>query len=399
MENIQKKRIKKSILDKKISRRDFIKYSIIGLGCLGAGGYFLNKALKKKTKELFEGEAPKELWKWSKEAYHYVKLGNNVQCKLCPNNCLLEPNDRSFCRVRVNKDGKLYTLVYGNPCSVHVDPIEKKPLFHFLPTTKTFSIATAGCNYRCLNCQNWTISQQKPEDTQNYDLPPEGVVALAQKEDCKNIAYTYSEPSIFYEYMYDTSKLASAKNIKNLWITNGSMNEKPLKEFCKYLDAANVDLKGFKQSIYGDLNQGHLQTVLDTLKTLKQEKVWFEVTNLVVPTWTDDIDMIKEMCEWLYKNIGPDYPLHFSRFTPQHKLTHLPPTSVTVLEQARKIALDSGLNYVYIGNVPGHKAQNTYCPKCNIIVIERKGYTVNKDNLVNGACKACGETIAGVWEA
>jgi len=391
---------RKSILNKKISRRDFIKYGIIGVCSLGVGGYLLNRyVLKKKVTDVFESGAPKELWKWSKEAYHYVKLGKNVQCKLCPNNCLLEPNDRSVCRVRVNKDGKLYTLVYGNPCSVHVDPIEKKPLFHFLPTTKAFSIATAGCNFRCLNCQNWTISQQKPEDTQNYDLMPEKVVELAQQQDCKSIAYTYNEPSVFYEYMYDTSKLALKKNIKNLWITNGSMNEQPLIEFCKYLDAANVDLKSFKQSIYSDLNSGHLQTVLDTLKTLKQEKVWFEVTNLVVPTWTDDIDMIAEMCDWLYKNIGSDYPLHFSRFSPQYKLTHLPPTSVSFLEQAHKTALDSGIKFVYIGNVPGHKAQNTYCPKCNKIVIERKGYVTNTDNLVNGTCKFCGEKIAGVWEA
>lgn len=390
---------KKSILNKKISRRDFIKYGLIGVGCLAGAGLLLNKALKKGITLDYDDTAPKELWKWSKEAYHYEKIQSNVQCKLCPNECLLAPEQRSFCRVRVNKEGKLYTLVYGNPCSVHVDPIEKKPLFHFLPTTNAFSIATAGCNYRCLNCQNWEISQRKPEDTNNYDAMPDKIVEAAIQQDCQSIAYTYNEPTVFYEYMYDTSKIASSKGIKNLWITNGSMNEKPLVDFCKYLDAANIDLKGFDKSVYGELNAGHLKTVLDTLKNLKKENVWFEVTNLVVPTWTDDMDMIKEMTDWLFKNIGPDYPLHFSRFHPQYKLTHLPATPISVLEKARKIALDSGLNYVYIGNVPGHEAQNTYCPRCNKIVIERNGYKIKQNNLEDDKCKFCNEEIAGVWKA
>ena len=392
------KKIKKeSFLNKKISRRDFIKYSIAGLAGIGVAGYFLKKYFSRKTSSIFTGEAPQSLWKWSKEAYHYSKLGNNVQCNVCPHQCILADNDRSICRNKVNKNGKLYTLAYGNPCSVHIDPIEKKPLFHFLPSTRVFSIATAGCSFRCLNCQNWEISQSRPEDTSNYDLMPKYVVNAALKENCSSIAYTYSEPTSFYEYMYDTSKIAKANRIKNLWITSGYINEEPLIDLCNYLDAANVDLKSFKEEIYNELNSGKLKPVLSTLKTLKEQKKWFEVTNLIVPTYTDDLDMIREMCSWLVKNIGKDYPLHFSRFSPAYKLVYLPPTPVDVLEKAREIALDIGLKYVYIGNVPGHEAENTYCPKCNKIIIGRKGYIITQNNLVNGNCRFCGESIAGVW--
>ena len=226
---------------KKISRREFIKYCIVGVATLSFGSYIVKKYLFNKKSI----ETTTELWKWSKEAYHYIKFGDAVRCQLCPNRCLIKEGERSFCRVKTNKNGKLYTLAYGNPCAIHIDPIEKKPLFHFLPGTKAFSIATAGCNFRCLNCQNWTISQFRPEDTKNYDLMPNQVVDNALKYNCETIAYTYSEPVAFYEYMYDTAKLASEHNIKNLWITNGYINTKPLKDLCNYIDAANVDLKSF----------------------------------------------------------------------------------------------------------------------------------------------------------
>jgi len=397
---MEKKKINRfeKFLNKKITRRDFIKYGLIGLAGITASGYFLKKIFQTPAKNIFKGRAPEKLWKWSKEAYHYTKLGKNVQCNVCPNKCILEENDRSICRNKVNKNKKLYTIAYGNPCSVHVDPIEKKPLFHFLPQSLAFSIATAGCNFRCLNCQNWTISQMQPEQTTNHDLMPKQIVENAIKNKCSSIAYTYSEPTAFYEYMYDTSKIASSNQIKNLWITNGYMNEEPLRDLCNYLDAANVDLKSFKEEIYNELNSGSLNPVLNTLKTLKQEKKWFEITNLVIPSWTDDFGMIKEMCQWLHKNGFDDYPLHFSRFSPQYKLMHLPPTSVSTLNKAREIAIDQGIKFVYIGNVPGSKAKNTYCPKCSKIVIRRKGYTITENNLTNGSCKFCGEKIPGVWE-
>jgi len=395
---VKKKSRVERVLYKKISRREFIKRAVISAGVLSISAYAISQLLKSPVKSTtFKGDAPAELWKWSKEAYHYTKLGNNVQCHVCPNQCILGENDRSVCRVKINKNGKLYTLAYGNPCAAHVDPVEKKPLYHFLPGSTALSISTAGCNFRCLNCQNWQISQSKPEETRNTDLMPGRVVGVALSNNCKSIAYTYSEPTAFYEYMYDSSKLAKEHGIRNLWITNGYMNNEALVDLCQYLDAANVDLKSFDEKIYNKLNSGSLKPVLETLKTLKEQGVWFEVTNLVVPNWTDKYDMIREMSEWLYKNIGPDYPVHFSRFSPMYKLTHLPPTPVTTLETARQIALDAGMKYVYIGNVPLHKANNTYCSGCEKILIERKGYQIKQNNLVNGNCKYCGESIKGVW--
>jgi pyruvate formate lyase activating enzyme len=395
------KKIEKKVnrlLNKRISRKDFIKYSLGGLAGITVSGYLLKKLFQNPKQNVFQNQAPDVLWKWSKESYHYKKLGDNVQCLVCPNKCILEENDRSICRNKVNKNGKLYTLAYGNPCAVHVDPIEKKPLFHFLPTTLAFSIATAGCSFRCYNCQNWNISQFKPEETNNFDLMPEKIIEACLRNNCQSIAYTYSEPIAFYEYMYDTSRLAKKEGIKNLWITNGYINEEPLRDLCKFIDAANVDLKSFKEEIYNELNSGSLKPVLDTLKILKEKNVWFEITNLIVPSWTDDMDMIRDMCKWLYKNKLADYPLHFSRFTPMYKLIHLPPTPVSILEKARKIALDSGIKHVYIGNVPNNPAENTYCPRCGKIIIERKGYSIINNNLADGSCKFCGEKIAGVWK-
>jgi pyruvate formate lyase activating enzyme len=392
---------KESFWHKPVTRREFITKGLVGLAGIGVGSYILKQYLKGSgiASHTFENMAPGELWKWSHEAYHYSVLGNNVQCNVCPNQCILQENERSVCRNKVHKNGKLYTLVYGNPCAVHVDPIEKKPLFHFLPGTKALSIGTAGCNLRCLNCQNWEISQEFPEKTENIDLMPEFVVRNAKSSESTSIAYTYNEPIAFYEYMYDTSKLARKGGIRNVWVTNGYIQEDALKDLSQYIDAGSINLKGFDEKTYNRLNSGRLQPVLGTLKGMKELKVWFEVINLVVPTWTDNLDNIKEMCGWLYKNIGPDYPLHFSRFYPMYKLTHLQETPLPTLEKARKIALDAGLHFVYIGNVPGTDAQNTYCYKCGKVVVERQGYFVTQNNLVDGACKFCGEGIAGVWKA
>lgn len=389
-------------MKKKISRRDFIKYSVIGAGGIALSGYGYNHLFNRSPSSMstiFKGTAPDKLWKWSKEAYHYTKVGKNVQCNICPHQCSLEPGDRSICRVKVNMDGKLYTVAYGNPCSVHIDPIEKKPLFHFLPESSVFSLSTAGCNLRCLNCQNWTISQFTPEETRNIDLMPDKVVEAAIKNKCQSIAYTYGEPVAFYEYIYDTQKIAKKAGIKNVWVTAGYINEKALRDQAQNTDAANIDLKGFSEEIYNELNAAKLKPILDTLKICKEEKIWFEITNLVIPSWSDNMDMIRDMSKWLYKNGLADYPVHFSRFAPQYKLLHLPPTPVTQLENARKIAMEEGIKFVYIGNVPGTEAENTYCPECGDIVIKRKGYTIIENNLIDGACPKCGEKIPGVWKA
>ena len=290
-----------------------------------------------------------------------------------------------------------FAIAYGNPNTLHVDPIEKKPLFHFLPGTRAYSIATAGCTMACLNCQNWEISQVSPADTTNYDLFPAKVIEEAVKNNTKSIAYTYAEPIAFYDYTLDTCKIARAKGLKNLLISNGYINEKPLRELAKYTDAANINLKSYDDDIYVRLNGGRLQPILETLKILKEENVWLEITNLIVPTWTDNLDMVKKMCDWLYTNQLQNYPLHFIRFFPLYKLTQLPETPVSALEKAREIAMKAGIKYVYIGNVPGHAAENTFCHKCKKMIIERKGFTIITENIVKGKCKFCGEPIPGIW--
>jgi len=339
-----------------------------------------------------------KLWKWSKEATYYIATPKGVKCKLCPQNCTIEEGELGDCRTRLAKEGKLYSIAYGNPCAVHIDPIEKKPLYHFLPASLAYSIATAGCNLACLNCQNWTISQTSPYNTRNHDLMPEKVVEEAVKYKSKSIAYTYAEPIVFYEYVYDTAKIASLQGIKNVFISAGYIHEDPLRNICKYLDGANIDLKSINNETYEMLNAGTLEPVLRTLKILKEEGVWLEITNLVVPSWTDDTQMIKKMCGWLADNGFEDTPLHFSRFHPDYKLTNLPPTPVDTLREARKIAIEAGLNYVYLGNVPGSEGQNTFCPSCKKAVIERSGYHIKNQHVNNGKCAFCDGVIAGVWE-
>ncbi len=378
----------------KINKREFLKKSLLGVG--GFCGVGCTKLFAAGSEKILPGDD--ELWKWSKESLFYEVTPRGVKCMICPNECTLNEDELSDCRNRINKSGKLYTIAYGNPCAVHVDPIEKKPLYHFLPTTTAFSIATAGCNLACLNCQNWTISQASPTETKNYDLMPAAVIENCIKTDCASIAYTYSEPISFFEYTYDTSRIAASRGIRNVLVTAGYINEEPLRYFLKYIDAANVDLKSFSDSIYLKLNAGKLQPILDTLRIIKEEGVWLEITNLIVPGWTDDFNMIKEMCEWLHANGFSDNPLHFSRFHPMHKLTQLPSTPVSTLEKAREIALDAGIKFVYIGNVPGTKASNTYCPGCKKLLIERLGYRITQNHIRNGKCEFCNEPIPGVWD-
>jgi len=330
--------------------------------------------------------------------YYTTQLGNYVQCQLCPNRCVIKEGQRGICEVRENRGGKLYTLVYGNPVAVHIDPIEKKPFNHFLPATSALSLATAGCNLDCAYCQNWTISQARPEEVTSYDLPPEKVVELALEKGCESIAYTYTEPVIFYEYMLETSKLARAKGIRNVVITNGFINPEPLRELCQYVDAIRVDLKGFTEDFYHEVSQGELRPVLETLKIIQEEGVHLEIINLVVPTLNDGEEEIRQMCQWILENLGPDVPLHFTRFTPMYRLQNLPPTPVETLERAREIAIEEGLHYVYIGNVPGHPGENTYCPKCGKLLIKRMGFYVVENHIVDGKCEYCGEPIPGVWE-
>ncbi len=391
---------------KKVSRRHFL-YCSAGLFCsvLHADAFW---PFSVKTGvaagpadirgHVYKGDAPQELWRWSREGFFYTKLDNKlVMCGICPNRCLLSPGDRSVCRSKVNMDGVLYSLTYGNPCSVNVDPIEKKPLFHFNPRSKAFSIATTGCNFRCLNCQNWEISQAKPHEVRHYELFPADVIQGAQRTGCASIAYTYSEAVTFFEYMIDTARLARKEGIANLWISNGYINPKPLVELCSVLDAANINLKAFSDAVYRKLNGGRLQPVLNTFKTLHEQKIHFEMTNLVVPGYTDDAEMVKQMCQWILTTLGPDYPLHFLRFFPQYKLDRLPATPLSTLVRFRKLAMAEGIRYVYVGNAAYPEGNNTYCHNCKKLLIERTGYFIGTYDLNENRCKYCRTVIPGRW--
>jgi pyruvate formate lyase activating enzyme len=321
-----------------------------------------------------------------------------VRCELCPTECVLDNYQVGGCGVRINKDGTLYSLVYGKPCAVHIDPIEKKPFFHFLPATKAFSIATVGCVLGCKFCQNWEISQARPEETDFHDLPPADVVRLAALNGCRSVCYTYTEPTVFYEYMYDTAVIAKKFGVKNTVHTCGYIKEKPLRKLAGYLDAADVDLKAFTEDFYGRICGGRLRPVLDAIVVLREEGVWLEITNLVIPTLNDDMAEIRQMSRWLVRNAGADTPLHLSRFYPHYKLKNLPPTPLQTLQQARDTAMDAGLRYVYIGNIRS-PAENTYCHNCEKLIIERHGYFVKQVNIKDSRCAFCNTAVPGVWAA
>lgn len=323
-------------------------------------------------------------------------MSKTVHCELCPTECVLENYEVGGCRARMNKDGVLYSLVYGKPCAVAVDPIEKKPFYHFLPATTAFSIATAGCVLGCKFCQNWQISQASPEETDNYNLSPEDVVRQAMFYQCRTITYTYTEPTVFYEYMYDTARIARQFHIKNTMHSCGYITEKPLREIAKLLDAADIDLKAFTEDFYSRVCGGRLRPVLDALVTLKQEGVWIEITNLVIPTLNDDPKMIRDMCRWIVRDLGPEVPIHFSRFFPYYRLKDLPPTPIETLKEARKIAMGAGIRYAYIGNIR-NEGESTYCHQCRKLLIERIGYFVKQNNLSGGKCRSCGTRVPGVW--
>ena len=332
-----------------------------------------------------------------REAYFYESLEDgHIACRTCPHGCVLSPGETGLCRAKANVGGRHFSLSWQNPCSIHVDPIEKKPLYHYLPGSKAFSLAVAGCNFRCLNCQNWEISQVGPREVHAYELSVESAVESALRYDCRSIAFTYSEPTSFYEYALEIAEAAKVSGVRSAWVSNGYIRRAPLDRLCRSLGAGAINLKSYEESVYWKLNSGHLQPVLDTLVRMKENGVWLEVINLVIPTWTDDLEMIRRMCRWFVSALGPDTPLHFSRFTPLFRLAQLPPTPVETLTRAREIALAEGIRFVYIGNVPG-LAENTTCPGCGQTLIERSGYRIRKLGLTNGACESCGRSIPGVW--
>lgn len=333
-----------------------------------------------------------------KEAMFYQRLDNNkVWCQLCPRKCIIPEGKRGFCRVRENRRGKLYSLVYGKPCSVNIGPIEKAPLYHFIPGHKRLCLATVSCNLRCKFCHNWQISQVGPGEVMEGSLSPDEIVREAKREGVSSLSFTYTEPTVFYEYIYDISKLAKKEGIKTSIVSNGYINPEPLRKLLTVLDAVKIDLKAFTERFYSEVCSAELEPVLKTLKVLKEEKAFFEIVNLVIPTLNDDPKEIKKMCEWIKENLGSDVPLHFTRFSPAYKILHLPSTPIETLELAIKTAHEVGLKYVYIGNVPGHKYNSTFCPRCEKRLIHRIHFSVLSNNIEDGRCRFCKYEIPGIW--
>ncbi len=323
--------------------------------------------------------------------------GKKVKCTLCPRECVVADRERGTCGVRENRDGVYYTLVHSNPCSLHNDPIEKKPLFHYKPGTKALSLATAGCNIECRFCQNWEISQFRPEQISTKRVTPEQVVYHAERLGSGSIAFTYSEPVVFYEYMRDICFAAKGTDVGRVMISNGYIKKKPLAELLPQMDAVKIDFKAFSESFYRDVCSAKLKPVLDTLVQIKQEGTWLELVMLVIPTLNDDTKELEAMAKWVVKNLGPDVPIHFTRFHSMYKIKNLPPTPVRTLDKARKIAMNAGIHFAYAGNVPGHPSENTYCPKCKELLIKRDGYHIEENRIKASKCPKCKSQVPGVF--
>ncbi len=321
----------------------------------------------------------------------------NVRCELCPKQCLIAPGQSGECRIRVNLDGRLHAVTYGFPCSVHVDPVEKKPVFHFLPGTQTFSLATVGCNLHCLNCQNWEISQANPEEVTGHPLAPEEVARLARRHACRSVSYTYTDPVVFYEYTLDCCRQVREAGLKNIVVTAGYINPDPWRELLPLLDAVRIDLKSLSDAFYREVCGATLAPVLASLEAARAVDAVLEVIHLIIPTLNDRDEDLVALCRWMAQNLGREIPLHFSRFFPQHRLRNLPSTPLETLERARQIAEAEGLEHVYVGNVAERDGANTQCPSCKRLLVRRSRYVVQENHLRDGACPSCGKEIYGLW--
>lgn len=422
-----------TIRDPRVTRRDFLRLAAGGAVVVGAGGllaarpwrWFATRtpaaeprsaalaALLETAPEArhWASTATKDLACSTCHAAHEVAhLGRVaggaaaydhgkplVQCLLCPRRCALEEGERGDCGARLNDGGVLKSLVYGRPVAIHIDPIEKKPFYHFLPGAAAFSLATAGCPLRCQFCQNWEISQSRPEEHEGDFVPPERIVEAAASRGAPVIAFTYNEPTVFIEYLADVARAARPRGIRSVIVSCGFMEEAPLAEMCEVLDAIKIDLKGLSEAFYRKVSGADLAPVQRSIRQAARSGRHLEIVNLVVPTLNDDDAMLRDLARWLHDEAGPDVPLHFTRFHPDYKLVNLPPTPVATLERARAMALDVGLRYVYVGNVPGHAGNHTYCPSCGAVVVRREGFLIAEMNVKGGACGACGARIAGVW--
>ncbi|MEM4230574.1 MAG: AmmeMemoRadiSam system radical SAM enzyme [Candidatus Pacearchaeota archaeon] len=329
-----------------------------------------------------------EFWKLLKDKI--------VKCELCPHFCVVKEGEYGKCKVRKNINGQLIAMSYEKPVSVNIDRIEKKPLYHFLPGTLSYSIGMAGCNLGCSFCQNWELSQKSAEELFAPKTNAKEIVNEAIKSGCPSISYTYSEPTVSYEFVFEMAEIARKKGLKNVLVSNGFINPEPLKKLCKYVDAANIDLKGITEDFYSKICGARLKPVLEALKIFKKQKVWLEITNLIIPGFNDSRKDIEKLVLWVKKNLGDEVPLHFSAFYPMYKMIHVPGTTLKKLKEAREIALRRGLKYVYTGNLPDEEGNTTYCFKCKNPLIRRSGFSVIQNKIIKGKC-TCGKRIAGVW--
>ncbi len=388
-----------------VNRRQILKYSAYGACafCLASvtGCVLFSDNEKEPPVDAVNGLEPgmteKGLIKAKRSPWFSSLDDNAVRCELCPKSCKLSVGERGLCRVRENKDGEGYTLVYGNPALVQEDPVERKPFFHVMPGSRALSVSTAGCNLACKFCEVWDMALVSPEEVHAYDMPPEKIIEYALAGGVPSISYAFGEPAIFYEYMDAIADKAKENDLLNLVHTAGYIKPEPLLAIAKKLDAVNFDLKGFNAEFYREYVGGELETVLNSLKLLRDSGVHLEITNIVIPTVNDNMEEIGEMCSWIASELGPDVPLHFARFYPLYRLSALPRTPVSTLEKAHEKALEAGLKYVYIAKVTGHDAENTYCPNCGEKVVSRVGFVVEEISLKKGSCSFCETEMPGIW--
>jgi pyruvate formate lyase activating enzyme len=379
-----------------VNRRSFL----MGAASAGIAGSLFHIAQPLEAMPLAESPREQDDAQFTVEARFYEKLPNKkIKCKLCPRECAVGDRERGYCGVRENRNGVYYSLVHSRVCAAHVDPVEKKPLFHYLPGSLAFSVATAGCNVNCKFCQNWDISQARPEQAAAEYTPPKRVAELAAQWRCPSIAYTYSEPVVFSEFLMDAADAGHEAGIRSIVVSNGYIQDEALRAAYGKMDAVKIDLKAFSDSYYQKVVTGQLKPVLDTLVTLRKMGKWTEIVYLVVPTLNDGEDEFRGLARWVKGNLGTDVPLHFTQFHPDYLLKNLPITPIQALERAREIALAEGLHFVYIGNVPGHPAENTYCPKCHRLLVERTGFDIRQMLIRKSACPYCKQAIPGVWHA
>jgi pyruvate formate lyase activating enzyme len=334
-----------------------------------------------------------------REAMHYQRLDDGrVNCQICFRQCVVSDGQLGFCANRKNVKGTFYSLIHGRPCALQVDPIEKEPVFHMLPGHTIFCVGTASCNSRCKFCQNWEMSQRTMWETVNYRVTPAEVIEHAESWGCTAVSFTYNEPTVFYEYMYDIACLAREHDLRVVCHTNGTMLAAPMTQLLEQLDAITVDLKGFSKGFYHRVCTLELEPVLASLQRIASSGVHLEIVNLVIPTLNDELEDVRNMCTWIAENLGVEVPVHFTRFFPAYKMQYLPPTPIETLEAAVAIGDEVGLHYVYLGNAPGHKRNSTFCPECGERIIHRLHFAVAQLDVVEGNCRFCGHPIAGIWE-